>query len=287
MDPVTGAILGSLAVPLSKMGPVLIEKVSSAIGMVAEPYQIIRIAKAQAEANKIELKSQIELTEIQERAISTFIKQREKSQKNIEAILASAIEMLPPDAKPEEMDNDWISHFFKHCDIVSDEEMQSLWAKLLAGEATSPGTFSKRTINLVSMLNKTEAALFNSLCQYAWTFDDEISPVVFDITNDIYTKSGLDYKSLQHLDVIGLVTLGVNNGYNLKIKGAHFKLRYFERTVALEFPRDIENDLRMGAVMFTDVGRELAKLCSSEMNQKFFEYTLVTWHSVGIKVTSD
>ena len=35
------------------------------------------------------------------------------------------------------MEEDWIANFFDKCRIVSDSEMQSLWARVLAGEANA------------------------------------------------------------------------------------------------------------------------------------------------------
>ena len=56
--------------------------------------------------------------------------------------------------------------------------MQSLWARLLAGEANQPGTFSKRTVELVASLDKSDAQLFTGLCRFAW-FVGEDCPLVF------------------------------------------------------------------------------------------------------------
>jgi predicted DNA binding CopG/RHH family protein len=49
---------------------------------------------------------------------------------------------------------------------VSDEDMQSVWAKILAEEAKKPGSFSKRTVAFVETLDKDEANLFNELCRF-------------------------------------------------------------------------------------------------------------------------
>jgi Protein of unknown function (DUF2806) len=48
------------------------------------------------------------------------------------------------------VNDDWITNFFDKCRIVSDEEMQQIWAKVLAVEANKPGTYSKRTVNFLS-----------------------------------------------------------------------------------------------------------------------------------------
>ena len=65
---------------------------------------------------------------------------------------------------------DWMANFFDKCRIISDEEMQGLWAKVLSGEANAPGSYSKRTVNFLASMDKEDAALFTALCGFAWSF---------------------------------------------------------------------------------------------------------------------
>jgi len=138
---------------LSKPATVLIERVSDAVGAVFKPYQIKRIAKAESEANKIKTLANIELSEIEERAMQRLVQEEAKKQENIESITAQATMQLNEDAKPEDIQSDWIVNVFDKCRLISDAEMQSLWANLLAGEANKPGSLSKRTIELVASLD--------------------------------------------------------------------------------------------------------------------------------------
>lgn len=71
-------------------------------------------------------------------------------------------------AQPEKIEDDWITNYFDKCRLVSDEQMQNLWSKVLTGEANSPGKFSKRTVNLLASLDKTDAELFQKICSFAW-----------------------------------------------------------------------------------------------------------------------
>lgn len=118
---------------LSKPATALIEKVSAAVGAIYEPYHVKRMARAEAEAEKIKAIAKIELSEIEQRAVDRFVQQEARKQANIEQITAQAAAALPPEAKVQDLEEDWIAHFFKQCDTVSDKEMQSLWARLLSG----------------------------------------------------------------------------------------------------------------------------------------------------------
>lgn len=111
---------------LAKPATVLIKKISNAVGVLYEPKRIIKRAEAESKAEKIKALSSIELDEIQQRGIERFVHQETRKQENIENITAKAIKILPPTAKTEQLDEDWVAHFFDNCEKVSDEQMQTL-----------------------------------------------------------------------------------------------------------------------------------------------------------------
>lgn len=63
---------------LTKPATVLIEKISEAVGGIFEPYQIVCVAKAEAEANRIQTESQIQVTELHRRAMHRFLEEEAK-----------------------------------------------------------------------------------------------------------------------------------------------------------------------------------------------------------------
>jgi hypothetical protein len=127
---------------LSKPATVLIEKISDAVGGVFKPWQLVRIAKAEAQAERVRSEAQIEISDLQRRAFHRFLNEEGKKQKNIEDITRKALPELTDDSKPSEVEDDWLTNFFDKCRLISDEEMQGLWSKVLAGEANSPGKYS-------------------------------------------------------------------------------------------------------------------------------------------------
>jgi hypothetical protein len=66
-------------------------------------------------------------------------------------------------------------------------EKCNLWSRVLAGEANKPGSYSKRTVNFLSDLDKIDAELFSQLCGFVWMFST-LTPLVFDVQVDIYNK---------------------------------------------------------------------------------------------------
>jgi Protein of unknown function (DUF2806) len=220
---------------ISKPATVLIEKVSNAVGIIYEPTRIRRKAVAEAEATKIAAVAALELKEIEQRALERLVHQETRKQENIESITSQAASALPSDANVENLDEDWVAHFFKQCDTVSDKEMQSLWSRLLAGEATAPGTFSKRTVDLVSSIDKKDAALFTTFCQFLWVVGD-LCPLIFDLKEEIYSSQGITFSALKHLDSIGLISFEALSGYQRQGFGKYAHIFYFGRPTLIEFP---------------------------------------------------
>ncbi|MCH9020885.1 MAG: DUF2806 domain-containing protein [Proteobacteria bacterium] len=261
---------------LSKPATILIERVSDAVGGIFKPSQIKRIARAKAEANKIRALSQIEISEIEKRALERFVTEQGKKQENIESITMQAAQQLGDNSKPEDLDEDWITYFFEKCRIVSDTEMQGLWAKLLAGEATQHGTYSKRTVNFVSSLDKSDAALFTNLCTFAWQID-EISVLIFNYDHDIYQSHEINFNALNHLDDIGLITFETMPGFARKMLPKTIVVEYFGTPISLEFPKEKENEFELGQALFTSVGMELSPICGSTPSNEFLDYVVKKW----------
>lgn len=128
---------------LSKPATVLVEKISDAVGGIFKPYQMVRVAKAEAQAERIRAEGQIEISDLQRRAFHRFLNEEAQKQKNIEDITQKALPELQQNARPGEIEDDWLTHFFDECRLISDADMQALWSKVLAGEANAPGKFSK------------------------------------------------------------------------------------------------------------------------------------------------
>ena len=269
---------------LSKPATVLIEKVCNAVGVLYEPTRIRRQAHAEADATKINALARMELTNLEERAFERLAHQEARKQENIEQITIEAASQVKTDAKPENMDPDWIAHFFKQCDTVSDKEMQSLWSKLLSGEATKPGTFSKRTINLIASLDKRDAALFTLLGQFIWMLGSPMA-IIIDPNDPLLVAAGITFTDLKHLDSIGLINFEQITTFQVNGLPKFASASYCEKLVMLEFPNDTDNTVVLGNVLLTKTGQELFPICGSVRNLHHFEAVVAKWKAVGIKVT--
>src|SRR5947208_71749 len=132
----------ALSEPVTK----LIEAVRSAVGVIYEPTNIRRKAKAESDAAIIKLGGEIELRDIAQRASERINNRELRRQKNIESIVTQAQEELPETVDKHPVNEDWITQFFNLSQDVGDSEMQTVWARLLAGEVARPEGFSLRTL---------------------------------------------------------------------------------------------------------------------------------------------
>jgi hypothetical protein len=272
---------------LSKVGELLIERISTGIGGLARPWQTKRLARAEAEAAKIQLLAEIERDELKRRALTRFVAEEMNKQSNMESITSKALPDLSPDAKPQGMENDWIAHFFDRCKLISDEQMQSLWARVLAGEANNPGTYSKRTVNFLATLDKSDAEQFTRLQSFCWVLDGEPVALINDFNDPMYLEYGVSFGVLTHLDSIGLIVFDSLAGFVRKTKEPiTFKASYFEHVHLIQVPSQ-ECNLEVGHVLMTQVGRQLASVCESRPVEEFYERTTKNWCATGLILSSE
>ena len=270
---------------LTKPATVLIEKISDAVGGIFQPYQIKRIAHADAEAGIIRAQGEIEISDLQRRAMHRFIAEEAKKQENIESITSQAIPLLEDKSDPQRMNDDWIANFFDKCRIVSDEEMQRLWSKVLAGEANSPGTFTKRTVNFLGSLDKVDASLFTKLCGFGWQLGD-VAILIYDENDSVYANAGIHFGVLSHLDDIGLISFETLTGFKRMGLPKRALVGYHGEPIVVEFEKDTANELETGKVLLTQVGQQMARICGSERVPQFLDYVLDRWSKKGLRLSS-
>ena len=275
----------ALAVAGTATGVALVNKISDAIGWYAAPHQVIRMASAEARAELIRGRARdesanAELTELFQRAEFRSALEQAIEQANLEEIILKALPHLRESANPQAMDNDWIKNHLEKSRHVSDDEMQEWWAKILAGEANKPGSYSKRAVNILSDLEKTEAQIFNNLSNFVWDFADSPVPLIYDTSHSVYMNSGVNHRTCIYLDELGLVNYTppimsfalVEEG---KIVGYH------DQRVEL---KEITNKrgLDIGHVTFTISGTQLYSLCDTKPVEGFVDYTSGVWQSKGV-----
>lgn len=252
---------------LSKPATVLVEKISGAIGILYEPTRIRKKAIAEADATKTKALMDLEIEDIQKRALNRLVTEEIKKQENIENITEKSFSSLNEDAKPEDIEDDWISNFFDKCKLISDNEMQELWGKILAGESNEPGTFSKRTIEFLSTMDKSDAQIFDNLCKFTWYFAG-VQPLFFEKEEigKVFERYNLKFDTLRHLSEIGLINYEAL-GFAKEFKNhSSFHVSYFGRILTLNVKNMKKKNINIGNVLFPKVGNDLAKAIYPEID---------------------
>lgn len=223
-------ILG-LSQPLTK----LVETVSCGIGKLYEPTHIRRLAKAKAEEIKVISNTitdnlnlpvsyqngeiGIDVTDangLVQRAQNRFLFQQMKKQQNIEAVIANAYtELDKTDVVSNDLvDEDWISSFFDFVANVSNDQMQILWGKVLAGEIEKPDSFSIRTLDILRKMTQEDARCFASIVPFVLkcpgdkdaSFYDFFIPGNLGSNERLLEKCGITFPTIVRLDEARLVS---------------------------------------------------------------------------------
>lgn len=283
---------------LSEPACKLIEAVRSAVGLLYEPWHVRRMAKAERDAALIRAKGEVDIVITKARGAEKFTKELEeialraserlnnrelRRQMNIESITVKALEELPDSVSEEKVDEDWIAQFFNYCQDVGDEEMQTLWARLLAGEVARPGSYSLRTLQLVRMLRKSDAELFTRFCSYVWTYYPEgaMTHIYNEQTDELLKSKGFHFGDFLHLQSLGLIEgAGALIIYAIETSEPHEFLYYGKRHLITALP-----PVHLYMRPLTDIGRELAPISGSEPDEEYRVALVEFWiRRKGMKV---
>jgi hypothetical protein len=253
-----------------------VEKVAAGFGVLYEPKRIRKKAKADADAMVTLAKAKSKVTQIEKRAIQRLLAEGQRNQENMESILAQAVPQIEENARPDEIDDDWLTNFFEKAKLTSDEEMQFIWSRLLAGEVNNPSTFSKRTVNLVAEIEKRDAQLFAKLANFTWDIGG-YKPLVYDSEDEIYQNSGINFTTLNHLDALGLIRFDPLSGFKSHRPGktgGTFMAIYIDSGYIVHVPEGRPAELTTGKVLLTTQGSELMGVCTPERIEGFEDYVI-------------
>ncbi|WP_081087905.1 TIGR03899 family protein [Burkholderia cepacia] len=254
------------------------QRLADATKRESNSKDIIESAKAQVKASMILAEGQQEL---EARTQARIRHEAMREQQNIENVVAGAFENIPSEVSAADVDDDWLTSFFKLARTVSGTEMQALWSKVLAREVGAPGTFSPRALDVLRKMTRQDAEIFRNACRLA-SFNYGES-----VRRNIYTGSSrswwwsysespevnlaefdLGLLNRLHLSKIGLIyEEGLVSGENMP-KGGVFFVNY--SSVQFRFSAK-KKGARLRSYSLTPTGAELSVLVSDEDNDEYIE----------------
>jgi len=265
--------------PLEK----LVEVISSGIGTLYRPRSIRK--DAEAEAYKIELIERAKSRAIAENKeldaetadkIQDRIFQKEiRRQRNIDTVSHIAANQLKIEetVSSEPVDVDWATRLFNIVEDVSNEEMQTLWGRILAGEVKQPKSFSVRTLELLKNLSKDEAETFTKFAQIA-LFQGE-KYFVFDPDNGKFLQENFDIKFTDRLKLVdvGLIVAERNLEFSFNAvlesettNGLFYGKKGFSILRKVNTPKQ-----GIQVMIFSKPGIELLKMVQPIYDDKYIE----------------
>ena len=165
-------------------------------------------------------------------------------------------------------DFDWFVRFYEAVGNISDEVMQDLWAKLLAGEVAEPSSFSLKTIDVLRKLSKQDAELFSLICSHSvMTRGQNFLPHY-----DTYLeKHNIYYTDIMKLNEQGLIFNDGTIGFSMSI-GQNPNVLFWNNdlVMTIESSDDKNIEIHIKTYPFTKAGQELAVLVSKSVSEENF-----------------
>lgn len=148
----------------------LVETICNATGLTAHGRKKMADAEAYAEIRKAETEAKAELLRLKgQDEVANYIEAREtRKLNNVKSVLEKATSHFTEGEKvsDEPVNADWTNRFIGIVEDISDETLQDIWGRILAGEVKRPNSYSLRTLDLLRNITKEEAELFVKASKY-------------------------------------------------------------------------------------------------------------------------
>ncbi|XZJ14231.1 DUF2806 domain-containing protein [Clostridium perfringens] len=275
-----GEIVEMLNEPINK----LIDSVSGAIGKAYQPRHIRKMAEAKAYEIKMiseQLRENSDVPiiydakgismdttnfeDLAKRASSRLAYQEIKKQENIDSVIDNAYsELEGKELESEEnVDNDWMIRFINSVEDISNEKMQIIWGKILAGEIINPNSVSLRTLDILRNLSKNEAKLFEKICNYIinerYIYNDD----------DILKKYEIIYADMLNLADYGLINSSMLLSNNININENEVMLFKNDEYIVMTKSNTENIEISLPIFLLSEAGKELSKIVNKKVNSNY------------------
>lgn len=298
----TTDMVTALVSPVNK----LLDIVSSMFGKAYEPKHMRKIADAKAYEIKVigeairansDLpiaydKSQITIDatnfeELVKRAGNRLAIQEIVRQQNIENVVDYAYSDLKGQAPVDSVkpDDDWLLRFFSSVEDISNDEMQMLWGRLLAGEIKKPHSYSLRTLGTLKNLSSVEALDFSRACRVAIRQNKDIF-----IVNDETTlrAHGLLYSNMLSLQECGLLNADslLHFTNDLAVSGVVI-YSHKKRIIIVKNQSDKPTSISLQVFTMTKAATELARIVTPDESEQdaIINATYIKGHAPSCSVS--
>ncbi len=206
------------------------------------------------------------------RAVNYFSSKLIRDQVNRETIVGQTVDELAyeefeGDAE-EEIDEDWLEMFARLAETKSNKDVQLILSKILSGEIRKPGSFSAKTLQTLTLLDRTTTQIFQRFCAISYeplltSLNNRLTQVICepfgDPGNNALSKFDLGYQELCQLQDAGLIQNDLTAWREMKGRLFTIPFRLGSQNFELaNATNEIQtNPVKTKIINFTRVGLEL------------------------------
>ncbi len=183
----------------------------------------------------------------------------------------------------DDVDFGWWRNWRDKARLAPDQDVETLFAQVLAGQVERPGAFSLQTLSALSNLEKEVADLFTALCRFVVVVNavrddteyNSLVPLFFrrSLSDEVYRPFGYGVGALDCLDSLGLIKNEIDAVVKFIDAQPGDTFHYHDHS----FVADSDLSLHGGHVRFTVAGGELYSLCTPEEVPGFWNYVCNRW----------
>lgn len=257
-----GALIEINTDGLAKFG----ETICNATGLSAYGYKKMANVKIYERIENSKVDTAIEIEKLnREDIVAKYNEIRNKHKfENTASIIQKAEQQFNEgeQASSEPVDKDWLNRFLDYAEGVSEEEMQNIWAKILAGEVKQPKSFSLRTLNVLRNMTKEDAELFV-----------EVSKYVFGGQNILNEKSIIQLESILKLNDNGLVLLeSLSYIVKLPSQGKISLKLTGDKQLYIDSNESVDKKVYISIYALSKAGEELYKIVETNISSEVIQF---------------
>ncbi len=199
----------------------------------------------------------------------TISSQGKKRVDNIRGFVRkTAKELEGVEVEDHDPNPDLSARIFGDVQDVSSEQLQSLWAKILANEIRKPGQISLRTLSVLKDLSQQEAEIF-----------EEVSSLVLNgeflfsgkgiLKYDPSPSSTVNYDKVIRMQECGLIGGVLPSNVTVKVEQMPMPLSYHSKSLQIERQEGAQGPLEIPLILLTTTGQELYRVTTPEIQMSY------------------
>jgi len=172
-----------------------------------------------------------------------------------------------------DMDNDFFWNTIEFAKTISNEVMQDIIAKIIAGEYNKPGSYSMSTLQTLKSLGRNDLELFEKMCSLCIN-NDQIPEEIFTLPQGIKSLMSLlniDFASLQSLQNLGLILPNSMTRRVNSIERKVYSIYYFDKVMAYKSSNTSNTSISLpGFYALSNTGNQISKHLKPKFREEFY-----------------